>query len=436
MNIQELKSSGRIILTSVAGSHLYGLNTPASDMDIRGIFLDSPEDLFDVTGDKNQEVADDAQDVKYYSLKKFLKLASECNPNIIELLFLPDDTILFKSPVYDKLVANRHLFMSKRARHTFTGYAYSQIQRAKGLNKKGNSVDKYVNENGIRIARMLLSQPSNLKTRVPQSQLNKAWMTRLYGSDFVRYLEKEKVEWDKNDKDLSQYGQDFEGNLDAMFLIYLCQDLRSMLPPSFLDFVYWYKHDENGFPFRPVKFTQNSSKYDASKVEGRGDIYRLYHNGKGFIDELEMNVRLTSISKQRERDDFAGVVSVNVEEYRKAKKEYDSFWEWMANRNEARYTRDWDNQTTTDNKNLMHTMRLLICAESIAKTGIPKVRFEGEERDYLMDIRNGKYHYEDILSKAESKINEINQLFDQSDLPHGSNIKKINQLYREIMEGK
>ena len=156
MNVKELEESNQIILKCVSGSHLYGLNTPSSDVDIRGIFLNEPQDILDVSGEKNQEISDDKQDTKYYSLRKFLKLAMDCNPNIIELLFVPNECILQKSPLYDELISHRDWFMSKKARHTFMGYAYAQIKKAKGIGKKGNDISKRVNEDGIKLLRQLL----------------------------------------------------------------------------------------------------------------------------------------------------------------------------------------------------------------------------------------------------------------------------------------
>ena len=87
----------------------------------------------------------------------------------------------------------------------------------------------------------------------------------------------------------------------------------------------------------------------------------------------------------------------------------------------------------TDKKNLMHTMRLLLCAKSIAQTGVPKVHFEGEERDYLMGIRKGQYSYDEIMEKAENLMEEVDELFDKSSLPRSANIKKINRWYRNTM---
>lgn len=423
--LEKWKKDGRLLMECVAGSHLYNLQTPSSDMDIRGVFAPSLRDLMlcGIMPEDPDEVSDDLQDTKFYSFPKFIELASNCNPNIIELLFVPNEKMNFSSKAWNQLILHRDLFISKKALYTFSGYAYAQIKKSRGQGKKANSVEKYVNEDGVKAARMLLSQPSDGSTMIAQSELNRQTLERFYGQDFVKFLEKERVEYSQEYFDNVASGP--VSTMGALIMVHLHHGLRSMLPPSFRNFIYWYRHDDNGFPFRQIAFDGDLSEYDASRVEGCNDLYRLYHHGKGFIDDNGMNIILKSIEPERERCDFAGVVRVNIDEYNKEKREYDSFWEWMANRNEERYANCWDNNKTCDMKNLMHCVRLLICAESIALYGRPIVEFKGEDREFLMKIRRGEEDADEILDMAEEKMKKLEDLFKASSIPESIDRKKI-----------
>ena len=71
-------------------------------------------------------------DTVVYDLRKFLNLAAKCNPNIIELLFSPDDICILTSRFFDMLQEKRDLFLSTKAKHTFSGYAHAQLKRIRG----------------------------------------------------------------------------------------------------------------------------------------------------------------------------------------------------------------------------------------------------------------------------------------------------------------
>jgi len=434
MDFSYLTGGRRIIVAGPAGSRLYRLNKPESDDDTRGIVLDRTDDIIDIEGVQNQELSDDSQDTKFYGLYKFLHLAAGCNPNIIELLYLPKDVIYESSKEYEELLKIRHLFITKRARFTFGAYANAQIKRARGKGKKGNDIDKYVNAAGLEKLRMWLTyEPGEL----PISKLFNGSSCILYTfGHFMRdYLHKlPPFVWTP---ELMEEYKDFDWHNDP--------DIVKMKPPRRVDYIQWLRTDEHGFPFRPVPFSANpdilvastakdASKYDAAQVEGFSNLYRLYHNGTGFMAPDQMQVVCHSISKERERMDFAGIAKIDVEGYEKAKREYDSFWEWMSQRNENRYTKDWDSNAQVDFKNLMHTMRLLICAKNIAVNGEPIIRFDGEQRDYLMSIRNGEIKYEKILETAEEMIQEIDVLFEKSSLPDHADMPRIKQFYREIFK--
>jgi predicted nucleotidyltransferase len=69
-------------------------------------------------------------DEELQELRKFLKLAADCNPNIIEFLYV-DKNIIISTPIWEKIRNSRDLFLSKKARYTFSGYAISQLLRIK-----------------------------------------------------------------------------------------------------------------------------------------------------------------------------------------------------------------------------------------------------------------------------------------------------------------
>jgi predicted nucleotidyltransferase len=66
-----------------------------------------------------------------YSLKKFVALAAECNPNFIEVLHGAEEDILTIQPAGRLLLEHRHAFISKQAKPKFAGYARAQLKRIK-----------------------------------------------------------------------------------------------------------------------------------------------------------------------------------------------------------------------------------------------------------------------------------------------------------------
>jgi predicted nucleotidyltransferase len=118
----------RTIFLTVVGSHSYGTNIEGSDVDVKGVCIPPKEIILGF--DQNFEQSDQIDpDLVIYGLRKFMFLAANCNPNIIELLFTDPKFHLIKTEVGQKLLDHRDLFLSKRAKHTFSGYAISQLKR-------------------------------------------------------------------------------------------------------------------------------------------------------------------------------------------------------------------------------------------------------------------------------------------------------------------
>lgn len=134
--VETLKEKKLIIFEAKGGSHAYGTSLPTSDVDIRGVFVQPPEDILKY-GYVDQ-VSDEKNDIVFYELRRFFQLLSKNNPNIVELLYIPEDCVIYKHPVYKRIEKNRDQFITKQCRLTFGGYAIGQIKKARGYNKKIN----------------------------------------------------------------------------------------------------------------------------------------------------------------------------------------------------------------------------------------------------------------------------------------------------------
>jgi uncharacterized protein len=142
MNLEWINDN--TIYVTLHGSQAYGLANEFSDTDVKGICIppqnveynlyhrfeqaENPKELEDcLTHLKNPK--NPKLESSIFSLRKFFLLAAEVNPNIIELLWTdPKDHFVFKYPM-DVIIENRNLFLSNKARYTFSGYAAAQAKK-------------------------------------------------------------------------------------------------------------------------------------------------------------------------------------------------------------------------------------------------------------------------------------------------------------------
>jgi hypothetical protein len=124
MDIKDLK----IIYECITGSHSYGTSTPESDTDYAGIAI-APLDCYLGTAGDFENLVQHNPDRTIYDIRKFLRLAVNCNPNIIELLWTGPENIVSINSAGLQIRENRDLFLSKKARYTFLGYAFAQLKR-------------------------------------------------------------------------------------------------------------------------------------------------------------------------------------------------------------------------------------------------------------------------------------------------------------------
>lgn len=129
MNIED-----NIIFETLAGSHSYGTATQYSDKDYRGICI-LPEKTyyfgFGLNRFSQKDKWKDDKDRVIYDIRKFMALAADGNPNVLELLFVDQRHWVMSSKYWDRLYEHRSKFLSKNARFRYLGYSYAQLNRIK-----------------------------------------------------------------------------------------------------------------------------------------------------------------------------------------------------------------------------------------------------------------------------------------------------------------
>ena len=138
-----------LILKVLVGSRAHGLHTEGSDYDWRGVFIVPTEEIFKVNAKlKETNWIEGKEDNTTWEIGHFMKMATQCNPTILET---------FVAPVQESNewgLRLRDLFPyvwdPKRVADAFVGYGLNQ--RKKFLEEK----DKHANKFAVAYLRTLI----------------------------------------------------------------------------------------------------------------------------------------------------------------------------------------------------------------------------------------------------------------------------------------
>ncbi|MEH0157334.1 nucleotidyltransferase domain-containing protein [Limibacter armeniacum] len=346
LSIEQLKKGGHLIFECISGSRAYGLDTPTSDTDIKGIYL-LPEAMY-FGLDYVPQVSNDTQDLMYFELGRFVELLAANNPTALEVLNTSEDKVLYRHPLMDKL--ETRLFLTKKCKDSFAGYANSQVKKAKGLNKK-------------------IHNP----------------------------MEKERK--------------------SILHFCYVTVEGKT------LPLIKWL--ETNGL---------TQEQCGLVNLANMKDLYALYtdtdgaYGFKGIMQKETANaVSLSSIPKGLEP---ATYLYFNKDGYTKYCKDHKAYWDWVKDRNEARYQSTLEHGKNYDAKNMMHTFRLLNMAEEILRDG--QVNVKRADREFLLAVKSGTFSYQELVEMAQEKLQHIEQLAATSPLPDEVDLLHIKQVVYQI----
>ena len=178
------------------------------------------------------------------------------------------------------------------------------------------------------------------------------------------------------------------------------------------------------FKFGNPKWDDGIS-YTALEISERIRDKEFFHYG-GIVNHEELwksnELRLSTIPKGEKP---ICKLTYNQRAYEKHCKDYKEYKEWEAKRNPVRYESNLGHNY--DSKNVMHCMRLVRMAKELARgEGFNVVRTW--DRDYLLDRRNHKFEYEEVMAQLEKEKAEMEEAVKTCTLPDKVDWGKVNEM--------
>jgi len=126
----EQEADKRSIIKILAGSHIHGLAIETSDRDEESIVIEHIEEAMGLGAPFEELIRESPErDIKYFSFRKWCRLAIKGNPNFLLALFAPSESIIHMTAVGAELREIRGAFLSKQSVKSHLGYLQGQRHR-------------------------------------------------------------------------------------------------------------------------------------------------------------------------------------------------------------------------------------------------------------------------------------------------------------------
>lgn len=435
-NFEEIKKRNLLIYNYLRGSHCHGISTPLSDEDYCGIYLAPVEQILGLGLDYQDQISNETNDIVWYELQKFMNLLLKSNPTVLEALFVDDKYVEYEHPIMTEIKKHKEKFLTKKCFDSFFSYAKSQIKKARGLNKKINwevperkgildFVYTYHKQGSSKIQNWL--EYRNLKQKycglvnVPNMHDNYSvfydWGNHFLNEN-VSFKDLKEAYLDDNVYDTINIVKRLKNGEKDLNL------LKKLHKAQFKNMV--------NFIMEKYDLRSTSAYYPKMKTLRR--LNEWFNNQKpigykGMTNEAETSNELRLSSVEQWVLPICHI-SYNKDGYSSHCRVWKEYQDWIKHRNPVRYESNL--KKSYDAKNMCECFRLINCGIEIARGEGYKVDRSNIDADFLLDVKNHKYEYNELMEMLEKKNDEMEKVMAESTIPDKIDVEFVNDLLLKI----
>ena len=140
--MKNIFNEGELVVFMKYGSKVFGFDVETSDDDYKGVYINSLTSyisggsLVSANGITRSDPyinflnieMNEKSDVEIFSLERYIQMAYQGQTIALDMLFIPDEFIIYKTDLWNKIIENRKLFLSKDI-NAFSNYSKSQYYK-------------------------------------------------------------------------------------------------------------------------------------------------------------------------------------------------------------------------------------------------------------------------------------------------------------------
>jgi len=427
LDFDTIRNRGLLLYEFIRGSKCHGIDTPLSDTDMGGVYMAPAEQLIGLGLDYQDQVSDKKHDTVWHELNKYMSLLLKSNPTVMESLFVDPEFVVYEHPIITEIKKHRDEFVTKACFPSFYGYAQTQIEKARGLNKKivnpiterktpldycytyykqgSSSITEWLAHRNLRQEFCGLVNVSHMRDNYSVfydwgAQMQADGIT---ADDLIAWLDLPHDDPKRRMVGLIIYtydlykacGTDENDNSDA-FTNYLNlsydNKLSSNLPITVM-LEQWFKKYSKPIGYRGIQKANGNDIHCSSVAKFEPPICYINYNRDGYSTHC---------------------------------KKYKEYVDWEKKRNPVRYQSNLNKNY--DAKNMCECFRLINMGMEIARGEGVKVNRRNIDREFLLDIKAHKFEYDYLIKLVEEKKAEMDAAMKTSTLPDNIDADKVNDI--------